>query len=440
MRKVNVLVCDDQPEVVEQTKELLLRYEDQFGHAMCILGVTSYDEAESFDADLLFLDIEMPGKSGLVIRDELEKKNADSLIIFVTSHSETVWEAFGRNVIGFFEKPMDYERLCKLMKKFFDLYSVFDTVQLDSGMEICIGDIVFIRVGSLDRCSFVDQKHDGWMFSGRCLRVRPSEEADPLFLYYFFCLNTTKEFVRSIAVGATMPSINTKLLGEVEVVCPEIEEQRKIADILSKIDDKIEENQKINENLQQQAQAIYASMFIDNADPAWIQGHLSDLITVKYGKDHKKLGDGSYPVYGSGGIMRYVERPLYDKESVLIPRKGTLNNVMYVNQPFWSVDTMFYTEMKLPNVAKFVYHFVKAKDLASMNAGSAVPSMTTDILNAMEVTIPSASALEEFESLVAPMYRAMQENDIQSSKLSELRDALLPKLMSGEIDVANIQL
>lgn len=302
------------------------------------------------------------------------------------------------------------------------------------------GDIVFSRVGSVDRCSFVDQKHDGWMFSGRCLRVRPSEEADPLFLYYFFCLNTTKEFVRSIAVGATMPSINTKLLGEVEVVCPEIEEQRKIADILSKIDDKIEENQKINENLQQQAQAFYASMFIDNADPAWIQGHLSDLITVKYGKDHKKLGDGSYPVYGSGGIMRYVERPLYDKESVLIPRKGTLNNVMYVNQPFWSVDTMFYTEMKLPNVAKFVYHFVKAKDLASMNAGSAVPSMTTDILNAMEVTIPSASALEEFESLVAPMYRAMQENDIQSSKLSELRDALLPKLMSGEIDVANIQL
>lgn len=111
------------------------------------------------------------------------------------------------------------------------------------------GDIVFSRVGSVDRCSFVDQKHDGWMFSGRCLRVRPSEEVDPLFLYYFFCLNTTKEFVRSIAVGATMPSINTKLLGEVEVVCPEIEEQCKIADILSKIDDKIEENQKINENL-----------------------------------------------------------------------------------------------------------------------------------------------------------------------------------------------
>lgn len=138
--------------------------------------------------------------------------------------------------------------------------------------------------------------------------------------------------------------------------------------------------------------------------------------------------------------MRYVERPLYEEESVLIPRKGTLNNVMYANQPFWSVDTMFYTEMRLPNVAKFVFHFVKAKDLASMNAGSAVPSMTTDILNAMELSIPSASALERFEKLVAPMYRAMQENDIQSAKLAELRDSLLPKFMNGEIDVSAIQL
>ena len=180
-------------------------------------------------------------------------------------------------------------------------------------------------------------------------------------------------------------------------------------------------------------------MFATNADSSWQQGRLSDLITVKYGKDHKKLADGIYPVYGSGGIMRHVERPLYDKESVLIPRKGTLNNVMYVNEPFWSVDTMFYTEMKLPNVAKFVYHFVKSKDLASMNAGSAVPSMTTDILNAMEVVIPSASALDVFETLVSPMYRAMKENSDQSAKLAELRDAILPKLMSGEIDLSEIQ-
>jgi type I restriction enzyme S subunit len=169
-------------------------------------------------------------------------------------------------------------------------------------------------------------------------------------------------------------------------------------------------------------------------------GLLSELITVKYGKDHKKLNDGIIPVYGSGGIMRYVEKFLYDKESVLIPRKGSLNNVMYVDEPFWSVDTMFFTEMKMPNVAKFVFHFLKSKDLASLNAGSAVPSMTTDILNSMQIRIPSAERLAEFETLVAPLYKAIKDNIRQSERLSTLRDTLLPKLMNGEIDVSNVRI
>lgn len=267
------------------------------------------------------------------------------------------------------------------------------------------------------------------------------KELDTEYLgYYLSSWESQLYFIKRANSSGGQANISPDIVRDYIIALPPLEEQVKIVEILKTIDARIKNNCDINDNLQQQAQAIYASMFIDNADPAWQRGHLSDLVIVRYGKDHKKLANGIYPVYGSGGIMRHVERPLYDKESVLIPRKGTLNNVMYVNQPFWSVDTMFYTEMRLPNVAKFVYHFVKAKDLASMNAGSAVPSMTTDILNAMEVAIPPASVLEEFESLVTPMYRAMQENDAQSKKLADLRDTLLPKLMSGEIDVSNIQL
>ena len=181
-------------------------------------------------------------------------------------------------------------------------------------------------------------------------------------------------------------------------------------------------------------------MFITHSDPTWKTGTLTDIVTVKYGKDHKKLEDGKYPVYGSGGIMRFVERPLYDKESVLIPRKGTLNNVMYVNEPFWSVDTMFYTEMKQPNVAKFVFHFVKGIDLASLNAGSAVPSMTTAILDAIPLKLPDNATLEQFEQRVTPMYETIQSNRMQSESLANLRDTLLPRLMSGEIDVSNIEI
>ena len=306
------------------------------------------------------------------------------------------------------------------------------------------GDVVITHRGTLGQIVYIPQtaQRDRYVISQSQFRVKCNKKVLPEYFVYYFHTPIGQHKLLSNASQVGVPALArpSSTFQKIEIEIPDLETQKKVVKLIGSLQTRIKTNAEINDNLQQQAQAIYASMFVDNADPTWQQGHLSDLVTVRYGKDHKKLTDGIYPVYGSGGIMRHVERPLYDKESVLIPRKGTLNNVMYVNQPFWSVDTMFYTEMRLPNVAKFVYHFVKAKDLASMNAGSAVPSMTTDILNAMEVAIPPASVLEEFESLVAPMYRAMQENDAQSNKLADLRDTLLPKLMSGEIDVSVIQL
>ena len=276
---------------------------------------------------------------------------------------------------------------------------------------------------------------------GHMILIRPTNEMDPL--YYGYAIKSYQKKIESLAEGSTgQTEINRqRLQDEICITFPRDKVlQKDIGTFFFQIDEKIKNNKQINNNLQEQAQVIYNDMFITNANPSWQSGQLSDLITVRYGKDHKKLADGTYPVYGSGGIMRYVERPLYDKESVLIPRKGTLNNVMYVNEPFWSVDTMFFTEMRLPDVAKFVFHFVKSRDLVALNAGSAVPSMTTDILNAMELLIPDADTLTKFENVVAPMYLTVQQNTQESSKLTELRDSLLPRLMSGEIDVSDIDL
>lgn len=269
--------------------------------------------------------------------------------------------------------------------------------------------------------------------------VIPNENTDPLFLFYLLKYN--KDKIEGMGSGTTFKEVSGNTMKNILVNVPTDKKvQEKIAAILGSIDDKIEENERINNNLEQQAQAIYQQMFIGNRNANWKEGKLSDLVAVKYGKDHKKLDDGCYPVYGSGGIMRYVEKPLYIGESVLIPRKGTLNNVMYVNGAFWSVDTMFYTEMLRPNIAKFVYHFVKGKDLASLNAGSAVPSMTTNILNAMQLYIPDDETLCIFEDAVTPMYAQMQENENQSVILAKLRDTLLPKLISGELAVSDIDL
>jgi type I restriction enzyme, S subunit len=142
------------------------------------------------------------------------------------------------------------------------------------------GDVVFSRVGSVDRCSYVSNKEDGWLFSGRCLRIRPQNIINPLYLYYFFCLEEVKQSIRNIAVGATMPSINTNLLQNIVISFPSLNKQRFIGAILSSFDDKIELNNSMNRNLEQQAQAIFREWFMDNAKPEWKEGKLEDIGTI----------------------------------------------------------------------------------------------------------------------------------------------------------------
>ncbi len=128
----------------------------------------------------------------------------------------------------------------------------------------------------------------------------------------------------------------------------------------------------------------------DNGLPEWwVETTLGEVCEIKYWKDHKKLKNGKYPLYGSGGIMRYVEKYLYDNESVLIPRKGTLGNLFYINEPFWTVDTLFYTKINKDKISpKYLFYKLKIKKLADLNVGSAVPSLTTKVLKGTIIKIP----------------------------------------------------
>lgn len=302
-------------------------------------------------------------------------------------------------------------------------------------------DIVFARTGGSTGRNYFYDGHDGeFVYAGFLIKFSiDPEKVNPKFIKYYCLSEPYKNWVQSFNTGSTRGNINAQTYANMEIDLPSRDQQDLLVKILSSLDDKIELNNKINANLEQQAQALFKSWFVDfepfggEMPEGWKVGKLSDLINIKYGKDHKKLEDGNIPVYGSGGIMRYVEKSLYDNESVLIPRKGTLSNVFYIDEPFWSVDTMFYSEMKEANIAKFVYFFVKSKDLEAMNAGSAVPSMTTEILNALELVIPSKEYLAKFETVVSPMFRQKKHCEIENKKLSNLRDTLLPKLMNGEI-------
>jgi len=119
---------------------------------------------------------------------------------------------------------------------------------------------------------------------------------------------------------------------------------------------------------------------------------LAEVLTIKNGKDYKKFSQGSVPVYGSGGIIAHIDQYVYDKPSVLIPRKGSLNKLYYVDFPFWTVDTIFYTEINSIIVQpKFVFYFLQAQHLERLNTAGGVPSLTQAMLNKLLIPVPSLS-------------------------------------------------
>lgn len=276
-----------------------------------------------------------------------------------------------------------------------------------------------------------------------------SENAE--FLSYYIKSALFQSVLKSIVVGSAIPTLSQKNLANLIINVPkEVAYQHRIASILSSLDRKIELNNKINADLEEMAQAIFKNWFVDfepfkdgkfvdselgMIPEGWKVGCLGDLITIKYGKDHKKLEDGTFPVYGSGGLMRFVNSWLYNGESVLIPRKGTLDNIMYVCEKFWTVDTMFFSAPKMDYVMKYVYNYIKRFDFSKMNEGTSVPSNTAARLNKMQILIPTHEVLEMYDETLCPIYNKRKMNDKESRTLSLLRDTLLPRFMSGELEV-----
>lgn len=158
----------------------------------------------------------------------------------------------------------------------------------------------------------------------------------------------------------------------------------------------------------------------------WKEDVLGNVLEVKYGKDHKKLADGQYPVYGSGGLMRYVDSKLYDGPSILIPRKGTLNNIMFVESPFWTVDTMFWSIINTDKVdPKFLFYSICKRDFASMNVGSAVPSMTVNILNDIQISYPkNIEDQRRIASILSSLDRKIELNNKITADLEEMAQAI----------------
>ena len=333
---------------------------------------------------------------------------------------------------------LDFENAMHVPREYYD--------GLDPKRRATTGDVLYSVVGSFgipvlikDETPFVFQRH--------IAILRPNKAMlDSRFLYYAMRGKEFYDRADAAAIGAAQRTISLSALKNLEIPLPPIPVQQGIADILSAYDDLIENNRKQIKLREEAAQRLYKEWFIDLRFPGykhtpiingipegWKKILLSNLIEIKYGKDHKGIADGNIPVYGSGGLMRKCCKALFVGEAVLIPRKGSLNNKMYVNESFWTVDTMFYAIPKRAGLGFCVYFFLRTLDMYSLDIGSAVPSMTTNILNSLEMLLPTQNSLDKFQQTVYVYFQQISLLRNQKDKLAEARDRLLNKLLGGKL-------
>ena len=279
--------------------------------------------------------------------------------------------------------------------------------------------------------------------------IVPNKNFDKEYVYYAVknILPNIKMLDSGTASGRE--NVSKSAFSKMEILIEDnIVIQQRIAEILSRYDSLIENYQKQIKLLEEAAQRLYKEWFVDLRFPGyentkivdgvpegWKKVFLTELIEPQYGKDHKSLSDGLIPLYGSGGIMRYVNKVLYSGESVLIPRKGSLNNIMLVSGSFWTIDTMFYSKPLLNYIMNLVYFYLKGKDLYMDNVGAAVPSMTVNILSKMDIILPDENIRKCFDDKLSLIFNNITNIASQIRILTEARDSLLPKLMRGEIEV-----
>ena len=327
------------------------------------------------------------------------------------------------------------------------------------------GDIVFSRVGSVDRCSYVSAEYEGWMFSGRCLRVRPCEILNSEYLYYFFSLKETKQFVRNIATGATMPSINTKFMGEVPIRVPSMEAQNKIASILWMIDDKIELNEKINNNLEQQAQLLFKSWFVDfepfngTMPSDWEVVPFEKIVDFQNGyafKSKELLNEPSsdcYQVFKQGHIARgggfipdgtkswypkklasKLERFVLKKGDILMAMTDMKNNVAILgNTAIMPIDNEYIVNQRVGHLRvngykgityPFIYLLTNSTDFlidlrSRANSGVQVNLSSAEI-KASQTVLPSEKVNTAFSEITFPMFEAIISNQLENQRLAQL--------------------
>lgn len=323
----------------------------------------------------------------------------------------------------------------------------FATTSLYDKPSVLIG-----RKGTIGKVKYVEQPF--WTVDTLFYTIINTDLVIPKYLFYVMSLIDLNNYNE----GTTIPSLRTETLNRLEFDIPDLEEQRKILSCLNPIDEKIELNNAINNNLFEQAQALYKDRFIDltpfdgSMPSDWHLGTVSEIIELH---DSKRIPlssreraelDKIYPYYGATSVMDYVDRYLFDGIYLLLGEDGTVVDgqgfpiLQYVEGKFWVNNHAHIITGKNGFTVELLYLLFSLTNVQSIVTGAVQPKISQANLNKVPVVIPSKTELTAFDESIQPFFAEIRNLRSENDRLASVRDNLLPRLMGGELDVSDIAL
>ena len=367
-------------------------------------------------------------------------------------------------------------------------------------VEVQEGDIILTSEAPMGEVFYI-QDDKKYVLGQRVFGLRPNPRLiNPKYLAAWLASSEGQRQITARASGSSVQGIRQVELLKLEVDLPSKEEQERIANVRFSLTDKIILNRCINQTLEAMVQAIFKSWFVDfdpvkakiaaieqgqdplraamraisgktdaeldqmprehhdelaataelfpdameesklgNIPNGWEVKRVGDLIELAYGKALKSTDrkQGSVPVYGSGGVTGYHNEALVPHGAIIVGRKGTVGSLYWEDGPFFPIDTTFYVKPKVLPMT-YCFYAMQTLGLDKMNTDAAVPGLNRENVYRLELVKPSISVLSAFDGLIGQTRKAMRANTIASRSLAELRDSLLPKLLSGELAIDKI--
>lgn len=366
----------------------------------------------------------------------------------------------------------------KILKEGLRFVGDFDLKRLNK-YTLRKGDILFSRVGSVDRRAYITEAEDGWLMSGSCLRIRViSRGIDSRFLSYLLGTESFKRYINSIAYGATRPSLNTSLLSKVDLKFPPLTDQVRISDILSSLDSKIELNLQMNKTLGSIAKSVFKEWFVnfrfpgfggemvDKLPKGWRKGRIgdiADIIDCLHSKKPEKIKEETGCILLQleniidGGILdlsnkyyisqddykRWISRIEISTGDCIITNVGRVGAVARIPENTKAALGRNMTGIRLKDEFPFPAFLIELllSDVISMeirkkkDVGTILEALNVKNIPQLEFPLADKKNLFAFEKLVSPIRDRIELNQAENLYLSMIRDTILPKLMTGKIEI-----